>query len=74
MTISDKDREAFRRIIDKVLPTAQKLKAVMLKKGVTWAKTECPECGGWLHGRIVGKRQHMHMACENSSCCMRMME
>lgn len=67
-------RDEFQQTIAQVLPVAMKLKKVMLAKNITWAKTECPECGGWLHGRIAGPRKHLHMACENPSCIMRMME
>lgn len=74
MTVTDEQRDQFRQIVDKVLPTAAKLKAKMIAKGIAWAKTPCPECGGWLHGRIAGKRQHLHMACENAECFMRIME
>ena len=74
MTVTEAERDQFRKVVGKVLPTATKLKAKMIAKGITWAKTPCPECGGWLHGRIVGKRQHFHMACENADCCMRLME
>lgn len=38
-----------------VLRTGIKLKAVMVKKGLTLAKTKCPRCEGVesLHGRLV---------------------
>lgn len=71
---SDAQLESFRQIVGKVLPIAMKLKKKMLAKNIGHAKTECPECGSWLHGRIAGKRQHLHMACENPACFMRMME
>jgi hypothetical protein len=74
MAVTDAQRDEFRQIVDKVLPVAMKLKKKMLDKSITWAKTPCPECGGWLHGRIVGRRQHLHMACENADCFMRIME
>ena len=56
-----------------VIGTAMKLKKVMLKKGLKHAKAECPRCGSFIHGRIAGPRNHLHMACEGK-CGMSMME
>lgn len=56
-----------------VIETATKLKKVMLKKGLTRARCECPRCGSFIHGRIAGPRNHLHMACEGG-CGMSMME
>lgn len=52
---------------------AEKFKKVMQKKNLKFAKAECPECGGWLMGRIVGLRQHLHMHC-TCSCNRTFME
>ncbi len=73
-TVMPSREEEFCQIVNKVFPVAMKLKKVMLAKNISWAKTKCPECSGWLHGRIAGPRNHLHMACESPSCIMRMME
>lgn len=57
----------------KILETAMKLKAVMKKRGLTRARAKCPHCeAGFLHGRIAGRKGHLHMACDG--CNARMME
>lgn len=65
-----------------VIETAAKLKAVMLKRGITSARTECPRCaaarpgqpsGATLYGYISGTRNHFRMSCKNG-CGMAMME
>ena len=63
----------FTRQVRETFETGMKLKRVMLKKKIRWAKTPCPRCGGWLHGRLAGKRDHLHMSCEGR-CGMDMME
>lgn len=70
--------------VAEVLATAEKFKAVMLKKGITRARTFCPRCraanpdspsGATLYGFIVnaGTRKHFRMSCMNG-CGMAMME
>jgi hypothetical protein len=41
-----------------------KLKKVMQKRGITAAKAKCEACDGYLHGALVGKKQHLHMHCD----------
>jgi len=48
----------------KPLDMATKLKKVMLKRGVTRAKAKCEACEGYLHGTLLGKKQHLHMHCD----------
>lgn len=50
-----------------------KLKQKMLAKGISSAWTVCPECGGKLQGRLVGRRKHMRLWCEGE-CKRSMME
>ncbi|MBR0693602.1 hypothetical protein [Bradyrhizobium lablabi] len=58
---------------DKVIETAAKLKKIMLEKGITAAKAKCPFCdAGFVHGRLVGRKSHMHMHCDD--CDISMME
>ena len=66
-------KDDFLAWAEKVLVAGLKLKKVMRKKGVTSAKAKCPLCAeGFLHGRIVGRKQHMHMWCDG--CTAQMME
>ena len=58
--------DTFARTVETTLRDMLKLKTVMLKKDLTAAKARCPECGGWLQGRLVGRRQHMRLWCEGS--------
>ena len=67
------EREAFFAHFDGVITTASKLKKVMIKKGLTRARCECPRCGSFIWARISGPRNHLHMACEGR-CGMSMME
>lgn len=75
-------RENFFAQLDDVIRTAEKFKAVMLKKGITYARTQCPRCkaqnpekpsGATLYGAIAGPRKHFRMSCRNG-CGMAMME
>jgi hypothetical protein len=70
----------FRAIIDKVLPFAARLKADMVRHDIAKGRRRCPEEheDGHVHyvhaRRQRGGRGHMHMACDDPKCCMRMME
>lgn len=66
-------REDFFAQFEDVIRTAEKFKKVMLKRGLKRARCECPRCGKFIHGRIAGPRNHLHMACEGQ-CGMNMME
>jgi hypothetical protein len=58
---------------DKILEAGVKLKKIMLDKKITAAKAPCTICrAGFLHGRLVGRKQHLHMWCDN--CPSQMME
>jgi hypothetical protein len=57
----------------KILETGMKLKKVMLDKRITAAKAKCPFCdAGFLHGRLAGRKNHLHMSCDG--CDVAMME
>jgi hypothetical protein len=65
--LMDTDRVA------KILDAGFKLKSQMKKRGLTAARAKCPFCkDGFLHGRLVGRKDHLHMACD--SCDVRSME
>ena len=69
MTESAKDETAnyadFMEFAGKVFEVAGKLKSQMLKRGLTSAKAKCPMCSeGYLHGRLVGRKNHMRMWCD----------
>jgi len=67
------EHDDFMAHAGKVLDAAVRLKAVMLKRGLTAAKAKCPLCEtGHLHGRLVGRKNHMRMWCDE--CTAQMME
>lgn len=48
-----------------IADTASKFKKVLIKRELKAAKTPCPHCKvGMIIGRIVGHKNHMHMACD----------
>lgn len=52
----------------KVLETGMKLKTVMKKKNLKAAKAKCPHCDkGFIHGRLAGPKEHLHMYCDRCS-------
>lgn len=68
-----KNREEQRDRIMLIMETGMKLKKVMQKRGITAARAVCPICeGGFIHGRLAGRKQHLHMQCD--SCDVYMME
>lgn len=70
MSLSDDD---FMASVRTTIRDAGKLKTVMLKKGLRQARAKCPECGGELHGRLAGSRNHMRFWCDGT-CNRQMME
>jgi len=67
------EHDDFARRIGTIIRDMVKLKKVMLARNLTSAKTVCPECGGMLQGRLVGRKNHMRMWCEGT-CNRQMME
>jgi len=51
---------------ERVLAMATKLKKVMQKRGVNRARAKCEACEGYLHGALLGRKQHLHMHCDGS--------
>jgi hypothetical protein len=72
MTATGQD-EDFMASVRSTIRDAVKLKAVMLRKGLREARAKCPECGGELHGRLAGARNHMRFWCDGT-CNRQMME
>jgi hypothetical protein len=60
----------FLQHMEKVLDMGVKLKAAMIKRGLTRAKAKCKLCDGHLHGVLVGRKQHLHMRCDGCSAIM----
>jgi hypothetical protein len=59
----------------KVIETGTKMKKVMQKKKLKFAKAACPHCkNGMLHGMLAGRKEHLHMYCDNSDCGVRFIE
>lgn len=63
----------FMMNIRSTIRDAIKLKARMMERDLTSAKVKCPECGGMLHGRLVGRKNHMRFWCDGT-CKRQMME
>lgn len=71
-------RQMFRRIVEEILPFAEKLKARMLKLNKASVRIECPNKNHsettYIVARIAGSRNHLHFACSDETCHYRMME
>lgn len=52
---------------------AQKLKAALKDKSKRQGWTKCPRCGGRIVATLLGRKDHLHMACSTPNC-IRMME
>ncbi len=65
--------EAFWKKAMEAVKTGMKLKAIMLKKGITRCKCSCPRCGGEITAALAGRKNHLRMACEGQ-CGMNLME
>lgn len=63
----------FMKSVASTIRDAVKLKARMLERNLTSAKVICPECAGMLHGRLVGRKNHMRFWCDGA-CKHQMME
>jgi hypothetical protein len=80
MAVTAEARERFSRIAGIVLPFGIKLKARMQKLGKRRVRVKCPQHatsadqGPYVHAVLAGARDHIHMACEDAACFMRMME
>jgi hypothetical protein len=84
MTLDPKGLEAgkpdWSAIWKKVLPFAGKAKTRMQKLGKRRVRFKCPEHdtpaseGPYVTAVLAGRRDHLHMACEDPACVMRMME
>lgn len=59
--------------VTQALTTWMQVKTFMLKDGLDRYQTECPRCGQILHAKLLGRRKHLHMACEGK-CGMSMLE
>ena len=57
----------------KVLSMATKFKKVMKDEHLKFAKAKCQICDGFLHGKLIGPKQHFHMYCDGT-CKSYMME
>jgi len=65
--------DEFLKHMERVLEMGTKLKAAMVKRGLTRAKAKCQICDGHLQGALVGRKQHLHMHCDGP-CKAVMME
>jgi hypothetical protein len=65
--------DEFLKHMERVMEMATKLKAAMVKRGLTRAKAKCQICDGYLQGTLAGRKQHLHMHCDGP-CKAVMME
>jgi hypothetical protein len=67
------EESAFVARSRKIMKAALKLKSQMKARKLTRARAKCPFCEtGFLHGRLAGRKEHLHMACD--ACDVMMME
>lgn len=59
--------------INEILKKSYIMKQNMQKKGIRAAKAKCPYCDGFWHGRLMGRKNHLHMMCDGD-CGSQMME
>lgn len=68
----------FSRQVEVVMPFAEKLKRRMLDLRKFSVRVRCPQHPKdqvhWVTARIAGSRNHLHFACDDPDCMMRMME
>lgn len=67
------ENDAFWEGVGDVFATGLKLKKIMLDRGLRRCRCACPRCGGWIQAGLVGRKNHLRMACEGR-CGMNMME
>jgi ribosomal protein S27AE len=68
-----RDDDAFWKRAEEAVQVAMKLKAIMVKRGLTRCRTKCPRCGQTIHASLASRKNHVRMACEGR-CGMNMME
>lgn len=59
--------------IGEVISTMLRIKKAMLTEGTNACQTECPRCGDILRARLVGRNNHIRMACDGD-CGMACLE
>ena len=63
----------FMKRMTDIFMVGMKLKKKMIERKLTKAWTHCPFCdSGRINAVLVGKKNHMHMSC--NQCDVRMME
>jgi hypothetical protein len=70
---SKAERDDFLKKSGIIATKAMTMKKNMLIKGVTSAKAKCPFCDGYWHGRLAGRKNHLHLRCDGT-CNTVMME
>ena len=60
--------------LGRVMPFAIRTKQEMLDAGLLEHSCACPECGAKVYFAVVGRKDHLRMACANEGCDVRMME
>lgn len=58
--------------MEETLKKSSVMKQNMLKKGLTRAKAKCPYCAGYWQAALMGRKKHMHMACDGDCKTMLM--
>lgn len=66
--------DAFWKSAMEAVETAEKLKKIMLKRGLLRCRCPCPRCGKTITAGLTdGPRKRLRMACEGQ-CGMNLME
>jgi hypothetical protein len=73
VTLDASDLKAFQESVGETFVTGMKLKKIMLKRGITRCRCACPRCDGTIRAGLVGRKNHLRMACDGR-CGMNMME
>lgn len=60
--------------LGRVLPFTIRTRAEMVKAGLRAHSCPCPECGAKVYFELVGRKDHLRVACANPDCAVRMME
>ncbi|MFK5979744.1 MAG: hypothetical protein QM488_12750 [Rhizobiaceae bacterium] len=68
-------QDAFGNVVKVVMPFGAKLKARMKHLKKVYVRVACPDHPEhYIHARLLGKKDHLHMGCEIPNCRYRLME
>lgn len=62
------NRSDFMKRLKATLKIAEKLKIIMKKKNIRACRCVCPDCKKYIHAKLYGPKDHIHMYCETVTC------